>query len=324
MLRPRWTLHAEALFWRTLMGAGMTLHRMAPPVPPVPTFTRTIPSTLSPTRGAIPIVFYTPPSYATRNPAHKYPLLINFHGGGFTLGRATDDCRWAAAVVEQVGAVVASVDYRLAPEHPFPTAVEDGADAILHLLSNAGELGLDARRVGVSGFSAGGNMAFTTILRYEAALRAGARERCGQLRVVVAWYPSTDFTSSRELRRGTNTRPDKELPRLFTELFDASYLYPPKDVSMDDPYLSPGVAGGELLGVLPDEVLLWTCEWDELAAEGERFRVRLGEVGKRVGGRVVGGTAHAWDKSPNPVAGDAVRDEVYKEACGELRRVFGL
>lgn len=323
MCRPRWTLHAEALIWRTLMDAGMALHRLAPPAPPQPTFTRTIPSTLSPTRGDIPIVFYTPLSYATRTPAHKYPLLINFHGGGFTLGRATDDCRWAAAVVEQVDAVVASVDYRLAPEHPFPTAVEDGADAILYLLAHAGELGVDADRVGVSGFSAGGNMAFTTILRYEAALRAG-QERVGKLCVVVAWYPSTDFTSSRELRRGTNVRPDKELARLFTELFDASYLYPPGGVAMDDPYLSPGAAEEGVLRVLPEEVLLWTCEWDELAAEGERFRGRLGEVGKRVGGKVVKGTAHAWDKSPNPVAGDPVREEAYKEACGELRKVFGL
>ncbi|KAI5843320.1 Alpha/Beta hydrolase protein [Morchella snyderi] len=332
MARPRWTLHAEALFWRTLMDAGMRLHRLAPPAPPAPSFTLTIPSTLSATPGAIPIVVYTPATYAARTPAHRYPLLINFHGGGFTLGRATDDSRWAAAVTAQVGAVVASVDYRLAPEHPFPTPVDDGADAILYLLSHAAELAVDPDNVGVSGFSAGGNMAFTTLLRYEAALALAQgggggvqQRRCGRVRVVAAWYPSTDFTASRDLRRGTNTRPDKELPRLFTRLFDACYLYPPGGVALDDPLLSPGVARAEVLaGALPGEVLLWTCEWDELAAEGERFRARLREVGKRVGGRVVRGTAHAWDKSPTPVAGDAVREEVYKEACGELRRVFGL
>lgn len=51
--------------------------------------------------------------------------------GGFTLGAETDDCRWFGAVMEMTDALIATVDYRLAPEHPFPTAVEDGVDAIL-------------------------------------------------------------------------------------------------------------------------------------------------------------------------------------------------
>lgn len=55
-----------------------------------------------------------------------YPVVINFHGGGFTLGSADDDARWCGTVVDECHAVVVSVDYRLAPEHPFPTAVEDG------------------------------------------------------------------------------------------------------------------------------------------------------------------------------------------------------
>src|SRR5690606_21204512 len=162
-------------------------------------------------------------------------------------------------------------DYRRAPEYPFPTAVEDGVDAILYLIHHADELGLDASRIAVSGFSAGGNMAFTVPLRLEAELRTiedrevqvlkasdsdgpwggGAARggqtviktgsRVGKICAIIAWYPSTDFTRSRPERRATNVDVSKELPKFFTDLFDASYLHPPKTIAMDSPYLSPGV-----------------------------------------------------------------------------------
>jgi acetyl esterase/lipase len=127
------------------MGIGMTLHRMAPPCPPPPSFRRSIRATVSPRKGRFDLQFYVPKDYY----AHKeqkdkrYPVVVNFHGGGFTLGTAHDDARWSWTVVEEVGAVVVSVDYRLAPEHPFPTAVEDGVDAILYLARHADELLLD-------------------------------------------------------------------------------------------------------------------------------------------------------------------------------------
>lgn len=309
----------------------MTLHRLAPPIPPNPLFTRSIPATMSPRKGNIGLFFYTPASYANRDrTGNRYPVLVNFHGGGFTLGRATDDARWAQAVVDEVNAVVVSVDYRLAPEHPFPTAVEDGVDAVLYLVGHAEELGIDANRIAMSGFSAGGNMAFTTSLRLkEEILRRRAQGHMDlaglewNVIAIVAWYPSTDFTNPRAARRLTNIRPDKELPKLFTDLFDASYLYPPHSVSMSDPYLSPGVAPTEMLKSLPDDICIYTCEWDELLAEAERFRDRLErECGKRVKYKMFQGTAHAWDKSPTPGLGDPKRDAAYQEACHELRRVF--
>jgi acetyl esterase/lipase len=241
--------------------------------------------------------------------------VVNFHGGGFTIGKATDDARWAKAVVEEVDAVFVSIEYRLAPEHPFPTSVEDGADALLYLMEHAQDLGLDRRRIAISGFSAGGNLAFTVPIRLHAELksRPGVDEKPNsgdggagcKVVAIVSWYPSTDFA--------TNTRLERRL----------SNLYPPQNVSMSDPYLSPGVAPASLLKSLPDEVIIYTCEWDELLVEAERFRDRLvQELGKKVTYRRVDGVAHAWDKSPNFLLAKPLREEVYAEACSHLKRVF--
>lgn len=165
----RFGLRVQAIIWRFLLAIGMFLHKLAPPRPSSPSFTRQIPTTVSRTSGEITLHFYLPESYhldcRNANPTTKYPVVVNFHGGGFTIGAATDDARWATAVTQETGAVVVSVDYRLAPEHPFPTAVEDGVDAVLYVAKHAHELHLDRERIALSGFSAGGNLSFTVPMR---------------------------------------------------------------------------------------------------------------------------------------------------------------
>jgi putative ergosteryl-3beta-O-L-aspartate hydrolase len=220
----------QAVFWRVLMNLGMFFHRMAPPRPPKPNFTRRIPSTISAIPGHIDLNFYVPKDYETqrrlwinrpeqdevagdqvveveeggsgsgssehgmgrlssqmdrlkklntisefgtairrRSTSTRrwggYPCVINFHGGGFTLGHSWDDARWCQTVVNECNAVVVSVDYRLAPEHPFPTAVEDGVDSVIYIHKHAEELGIDRTKIALSGFSSGGNMCFTVPLR---------------------------------------------------------------------------------------------------------------------------------------------------------------
>ncbi|EGX52071.1 hypothetical protein AOL_s00043g461 [Orbilia oligospora ATCC 24927] len=349
--RSRWSLHLEAVTWRNLMNIGMYLHTVALPRPPSPTFTRTIPATLSPNKGFIKLQFYCPIGWPNKprgkdNDTKGFPAMINFHGGGFTIGSATDDCRWADAVRRAVDCILVSVDYRRAPEFPFPTAVEDGVDAIFYIVHLARELKIDINRLSVSGFSAGGNMAFTVPLRWQYECRAlmgiptdvsggtplppdAASEGAfsmsrhgGKIVTICAWYPSLDFTSPRCDRRKTNVRPDKGMPEFFTNLFDASYLYPPKTIDVTSPYLSPGVASDGLLQGLPKDILLYTCEFDELCAEGLRFRDRLQSepLNKNVAWRMVEGQPHAWDKSPN--GKDPERDRFYTEACRKLRGIF--
>lgn len=417
----------QATFWRVLMGLGMFFHRLAPPRPPHPSFVRNIPSTVSSTPGTIALNFYVPKDYETQRKRHidheegegtnhrmgsfsalghgirrrssqmrkwgGYAVVINFHGGGFTLGTATDDARWCGTVVEEINAVVVSVDYRLAPEFPFPTAVEDGVDAVLWIHKHAAELGIDPNKIAISGFSSGGNMAFSVPLRLYDHLTDYSRMETGsmmaggpsavwehesdagdsstqlvqptsstiplnndstksaepksavktsvaavkettvptldvKIRCLVPWYPSLDYTRTREYRRATCKRADQELPALFTDLFDDSYLHPPKDVAMDSPYLSPGVAPAPLLrAALPQEIIMHTCEWDMLLEEGEEFlgRLRGPEVGgKNVVYTMVPGVPHGWDKAPNPWKPTPGVREYYLAACKEMRRVLSV
>ncbi|KIO26811.1 hypothetical protein M407DRAFT_14993 [Tulasnella calospora MUT 4182] len=334
----RWSLYLQAIFWRALMGLGMFQHKLAFPRPLKPRFTKYIDTTLAAMPGRIRLVFYTPKDYGAKgNEGKKYPCIVNFHSGGFTLGAATDDCRWATAVCEQADTIVCSVDYRRAPEHPFPTAVEDGTDAVMWIWDHADELGIDGDRVGVSGFSSGGNLAITVPLMLQDVLlrRRGAeppqvssdapfglpREHRA-VKLIVAWYPTTDYTEPREERRKIIDHPEKQMPKFFPKLFDASYLHPANEVKLDSPYLSPAVASDELLQLLPDDILMYTCEWDELLDEGKRVKDRVEKLGKKIKYKMIEGVQHGWDKNPNPFKVDPIAQEVYAEACKEIRRVF--
>jgi acetyl esterase/lipase len=408
--RPRWILHIQAQFWRLMMGIGMMLHKLARPLPPSPSFHRTIDATVSPLKGSFKLHFYVPKDYHKQKKlkgGKRYPCVINFHGGGFCLGTAQDDARWAGVVVDQVGAVVVSVAYRLAPEFPFPTAVEDGADAVLYLAQHADELMLDAQLFALSGFSSGGNMGFTVPLCLQGELLdrtpSGAKIRDGRagsvpainilasasnnngllappgqtpngsrvrldrqksridriamlrqtgvsslslvssykeggcvsvatqgssaeakIRGIISFYPPTDYTQTRAQRRATCSRTDHQLPAVFTELFDDSYLQPPS-LDLAHPWLSPGVAPNDMLVALPDDIVMFCCEWDMLLAEGERFRDRLkNDLGKRVGYHMVPGVPHGWDKAPNPLRESPGARTQYMAACKELKRMFEL
>jgi acetyl esterase/lipase len=381
------------------MGIGMMLHRLARPLPPKPAFHRDIDATVSPIKGKFRLNFYVPKEYKKAKKlkgSKKYPVVINFHGGGFVLGTAHDDARWCGVVVDQVGAVVVSVDYRLAPENPFPTAVEDGADAVLWLAQHAEELMLDADRFAISGFSSGGNMSFTVPLCLQGELfdrtTSGTRiidDRAGnvpnaavapppvasqssrvplvrqksrldriamlrqtgastlslissykdgsavsvmteasntvlKIKGIVSFYPPTDYTQTRAQRRETCSRVDQNLPAVFTNLFDDSYLQPPS-LDLSHPWLSPGVAPKRMLAALPDDIVLFCCEWDMLLAEGEKFRDRLkNDLGKRVHYHCVPGVPHGWDKAPNPLRESPGAREQYMVACKELRRMFEI
>ncbi|KAL2109731.1 hypothetical protein VUR80DRAFT_2097 [Thermomyces stellatus] len=337
--QSRFRLRLAAEVWRALQYVGICVHFCASPRPPSPSFTRIVPSVIAREVGHFEMQFYTPSGYECAEAAaageegpgraatRPFPVVVNFHGGGFTLGSGTDDARFARYVVDRCGAVFVSVDYRLAPEYPFPTAVEDGADALYYIIRNAAELRIDPRRIATSGFSAGGNLAITCPLRLHTFLRDDAEATevpHHKVVAVAAWYPVTNYTLTRSERRSRARRPDQTLPPFLTNLFDAAYLYPP-DLDLSDPCLSPSMAPDQLLkDGLPDDVIIYTCEWDMLLEEAEDFACRLAAepINKRVQYRMIDEVPHGWDKGPSLFCPPGRSEEVYVDCCDRLRGVF--
>ncbi|KAI1503805.1 Alpha/Beta hydrolase protein [Biscogniauxia marginata] len=319
----RFSLRVSANWWRSLQCIGMGLHFLASPRPPTPDFVELIPSTLADRKGNFSLAFYVPEGYLKYPKSTQWPVVVNYHGGGFTLGNARDDARFARAVVEKSNAVFVSVDYRLAPEHPFPTAVDDGADAILYLVKNAKDLRVDSSRMATSGFSAGGNIALTAPIRLN-RYKKTADVPDYRILAVATWYPITDYTLSRAERRASCSRPEHTLPPTLTNLFDASYLFPP-ELNLADACLSPSKASDEeLIESIPPNVFFFTCEWDMLLREGEDLARRLEKppISKTVFYTMINGVPHGWDKGPNPVKPPAKSSRLYSECCRRLRKVF--
>ena len=194
------------------------------------------------------------------------PLLVFFHGGGFFCGDLdTHDapCRFLA---EQSGVRVLSVDYRLGPEHPFPTACDDAAAAYAWTVEHAAELGADPARLGVGGDSAGGNLAAGVAVE---AARAG-----WPCAVQLLVYPAVQ--SHRDTRSAELFGDGFYLSSGFMELADRHYS---AGVPADDPRLSP------LRAELPDGLapaLVYTAGFDPLRDEGEAYADKLRAAGVEV------------------------------------------
>lgn len=224
--------------------------------------------------GAIPVRLYAPRADA------PLPLLVFYHGGGWVLLNLDTHDGLCRKLANAVGCAVVSVDYRLAPEHPFPAAAEDAHAAARWLADHAGELGLDPARVAVAGDSAGGNLATVTALM--------ARDRGGPaLRAQALIYPVTDASMSHP-----SVKENAEgylLTRDGMEYFWGHYLNSPEDGS--NPYASP-LAAPDLSGLPP--ALVITAEYDPLRDEGERYADRLREAGVQARLSRYAGTIHGF------------------------------
>lgn len=209
--------------------------------------------------GPIPIRLYRPEGTSPMQ------ALVWFHGGGFVIGGVDEADSVCRQLVSESGIVVASVDYRLAPEHPYPAAADDSFAATSWLSANAANLGLDAARLAVGGDSAGGNLAAVVSLR---ARDEGRPPIAFQLLV----YPVTDATMSRESykQNGEGYFLTTDAMRWFLD----RYLPDPSDRT--DPYAAP-LAAKDLSGLPP--ALVITAEYDPLRDEGEAYGARLREAG---------------------------------------------
>jgi len=248
--------------------------------------------------GEVPVRLYAP------DVAGPLPVVVYLHGGGWAVGSLDSFDALCRRLANRTGALVVSVAYRLAPEHPFPAAVEDAETAVRWAHAHAPELGADPTRIAVAGDSAGANLA-TVIAR---RLRdAGGPE----LALQALMYPALDPTLASESCQALGE--DYMLSRSDMAWFWELYL---SGADPEHPDAAPARAA-ELSGLAPAYVL--TAEYDPLRDEGEAYAAQLEAAGVATTLRRWPGAVHGfvrWLKVAD-AAGSAL-DEV----AGALREAL--
>ena len=227
--------------------------------------------------GLIPARIYTPKRLRKANGLS--PCLVFFHGGGWVIGDLDSHDVVCRKLAHEGELIVIAVDYRLAPEHRFPAAVDDAIAATKWVADNARQLGIDAARITVGGDSAGGNLAAVVAL---AARDGDGPKLAGQMLI----YPATDFAMK------TPSHSDPETSILLThsvvKWFCNHYL---GDADINDWRASPARAKS-LAGLPPAYVLI--AGGDPLRDEGDEYAKRLKQAGVAVTYRYFPGQFHGF------------------------------
>ena len=213
-------------------------------------------------QGPLRVRIYTP---AGAGDQRRLPGLVYFHGGGFVGGNLDTHDGICRALTRSSGCRLLSVDYRLAPEHPFPAAIDDGLAATAWVAAHAAELGLDPDRIGVCGDSAGATLA--AVVCQAAAAAGGPHLACQFL-----LCPIMDYAAESESRRSLA---EGYLVDRATLEHDLRHYLPP-GVDRADPRVSP-LRAAQLRGLPP--TCVHTAEYDPLRDEGAAYAERLRAAG---------------------------------------------
>jgi acetyl esterase len=232
---------------------------------------------------------------ATEGP---HPTIVFLHGGGFVIGDLDTHDDHARLLCRDVDAVVFSVDYRLAPETPFPGGFQDCLAATLWAVEHAAELGGDAGRVAVAGDSAGGNLS--------AAVSLAARDQGVRLAAQLLLYPSVDFVEGDDYPSRVDNAVGYFLTAEDMAWFRSHYMQDPTRNS--DPYASV-LRAPDLTGLPP--AIVATAEYDPLRDEGEAYAAALEKAGVPVTLHRFDGLIHGFFGLPH-----------VSPACAEANRIL--
>jgi acetyl esterase len=237
----------------------------------------------------IPIRVYRP----VEDQASVTPAIVFFHGGGFSICNVAlydNSCR---ALAQSTGATVVSVEYRLAPETPYPGGLNDAYAATAWVAEHAAELGVDPDRLAVAGDSSGGNFAAVVSLM----ARDGAADGYPSPKIAfqLLIYPSVDF-----LHDGYPSRVENGAGYFLTgehlAWYDEQYV---QGADRLDPHLSP-IRAADHSGLPPACIV--TAEHDPLRDEGDAYVAKLSAAGVAVEHLPVEGMFHGFFTMPHPVA----------------------
>ena len=198
------------------------------------------------------------------------PLYVNLHGGGFVLGDPEMEDAFMPNIAEKADVKILNVDYSLAPEYPFPQALNECFSVIEYAKAHGDELGIDPERIALGGQSAGGSLSIAV------ALMDNGRQVLKLKALVPAFdYPVTDmYTDASE-----KPNPEGSIPIPMSQLFDACYC--PNREERKNPLLSPVYASADQIDAFPPTLII-TAAHDSLCTETERFRDKLIEAGVKV------------------------------------------
>ncbi len=236
------------------------------------------PLTIPSPAGSIPARIYTPTRLRKAN--GLAPGLVFFHGGGWVIGDLDSHDVVCRKLADEGELMVVSVDYRLAPEHKFPAAVDDAIASTKWIAENAKQFGIDALRLMVGGDSAGGNLAAVVAI---SARDGNGPDIAGQVLI----YPAIDFAMTHPSHKEPET--SILLTHSVIRWFRDHYLSGAADVH--DWRASPARAR-TLIGLPPAYVL--TAGADPLRDEGDEYARRLKEAGVAVTHRSFPGQFHGF------------------------------
>lgn len=244
--------------------------------------------------------------YRPSGPTGPIPGLIYLHWGGFVFGDLDTSHPAALRIADQLGVLVVSVDYRLAPEHPFPAGLEDCYAALAWAARHATELGLDPDRLGVGGESAGGGLA--------AALALLVRDRGGpQLCFQCLAYPQLDDRlDTVSARSFVDTPKWSRASAMLSWKYYLGSAAEPGSAAVS-PYAAPARAE-DLTGLPP--AFISVCQFDPLRDEGLAYAHRLSQAGVRTQRCHYPGTFHA----PVSVGDAAISQKMITDQLRALRR----
>ncbi|MEI8238225.1 MAG: alpha/beta hydrolase [Actinomycetota bacterium] len=226
-----------------------------------------------------------------------FPVLVWIHGGGWVIGSAEESLATAKDLAAGAGCIVVSLDYRLAPEHKAPAAIDDCIAATGWVLDHAAEFGGDPSRVAVGGDSAGGNLSALVAIEFGPRLRQ-------QVLVYPATALSLDSPSIDE--NGEGYLLTKNSMIWFTDHYLTG-----SSTDANDPRVSPALATDEALAATAPAFVI-TAEFDPLRDEGEAYAAKLASLGVPVTARRFDGQIHAFYSMPAviPAAAEAIAQTV--------------
>lgn len=245
--------------------------------------------------GAIPVRVYRP------NAGEALPVLVFAHGGGWSICNIETHDGLCREIANRSGCIVVSVEYRLAPEDPFPAAAEDFYAAAAWVAEHAAEIGGDPDRVAVGGDSAGGNLAAVASLM--------SRDRGGpSFAFQLLAYPALDAVSRRP-----SATDNGDAPMLNRKSSQSMWQAYAAGADLRDPYLSP-LHADDLAGLPPGLVV--TAQWDMGVDDARAYTAAVTEAGGDMELLVVEGTVHGFLSyySQVPACSDAL-----DHACNALR-----